>query len=55
MPGHIEIQDGGCGIASSSGTLKMTPLWKKFDAEGKVSELFEGTRLPRVMCAVGKD
>jgi hypothetical protein len=42
IEGHMEIQDGGCVIDSSSGTIKITPLWKRIDAEGKVLELFEG-------------
>jgi len=44
IEGHMKIDGGRCGIASSSGSIKMAPLWKKVDvADGKVLELFEGT------------
>ena len=43
IQGRMEITDGGCGIASSSGTLTMQPLWKKRDTDGELMELFEGT------------
>ncbi|KJA19148.1 hypothetical protein HYPSUDRAFT_44621 [Hypholoma sublateritium FD-334 SS-4] len=43
IQGRLEVIDGGCGIASSSGTLTMQPLWKKRDADGELMELFEGT------------
>lgn len=39
----MEIEDGGCGIAHSSGELVMQPLWKSKDADGKTIEIFEGT------------
>ncbi|KAK7440407.1 hypothetical protein VKT23_017045 [Stygiomarasmius scandens] len=36
------IQDGGCGINSSSGDFCMTRVWKKVDSNGQTVELFEG-------------
>lgn len=43
IQGRLAVTNGGCGIASSSGTLTMQPLWKKRDADGELMELFEGT------------
>ena len=42
LKAKMVIKDGGCGIASSSGSISMHPLWKKVDQDGKVMELFEG-------------
>jgi len=39
----LELDGGGCGISSSSGTISMHPMWRKVDSNGKVMELFEGT------------
>ena len=43
LKAEMEIDDGGCGIASSSGSISMHPLWRKVDKGGKVMELYEGT------------
>ena len=44
LKAEMSIEDGGCGIASSSGSISMRPLWRKVDKdEGKVIELYEGT------------
>ena len=43
LKAKMEIDDGGCGIASSSGNISMRPLWRKVDKDGKVMELYEGT------------
>jgi hypothetical protein len=43
LKAEMEIDDGGCGIASSSGSISMHPLWRKVDNDGKVMELYEGT------------
>jgi hypothetical protein len=42
LKAEMEIDDGGCGIASSSGSISMHPLWRKVDKDGKVLELYEG-------------
>jgi hypothetical protein len=42
LKANMVIKDGGCGIASSSGSISMRPLWKKVDKDGKVMELYEG-------------
>lgn len=43
LKANMVIEDGGCGIASSSGSISMRPLWRKVDKDGKVMELYEGT------------
>ena len=43
LQAKMEIEDGGCGIASSSGSISIRPLWRKVDKDGKVMELYEGT------------
>ncbi|PPR07302.1 hypothetical protein CVT26_012421 [Gymnopilus dilepis] len=43
LEADMELEEGGCGIASSSGGISMRPLWRKVDKDGKASELFEGT------------
>ena len=43
LKAKMRIDDGGCGIASSSGSISMHPLWRKVDKVGKVMELYEGT------------
>ncbi|KDR82153.1 hypothetical protein GALMADRAFT_222032 [Galerina marginata CBS 339.88] len=43
LKADLEIEEEGCGIASSSGSLSFHPLWKKVDKDGQVMELFEGT------------
>ena len=43
LKADMAIEDGGCGISFSSGSISMRPLWKKVDKDGKVMELYEGT------------
>ncbi|KAF9559492.1 hypothetical protein CPC08DRAFT_708791 [Agrocybe pediades] len=45
---HLEIDNPGCGIASSKGTISLHPMWRKVEKDGKVLELFEGTFTFRV-------
>lgn len=40
---RMEIAGGGCGIASSSGSFAMKPLWQAETEDGEYMELFEGT------------
>ncbi|KAH9484714.1 hypothetical protein JR316_0001614 [Psilocybe cubensis] len=44
----LVIEDGGCGIASSSGSISMHPMWRKVEKNGDILELFEGTLTFRV-------
>lgn len=45
----LEIEGGGgCGIASSSGSISLHPMWKKVDKDGNALELFEGTLMFKV-------
>jgi hypothetical protein len=39
----MELEDAGCGIASSSGRIEFHPLWKKDGKDGNPMEIFEGT------------
>ncbi|KAH8091660.1 hypothetical protein BXZ70DRAFT_474644 [Cristinia sonorae] len=41
LKGKLQIENGGCGIKTSSGKIEIRPLWKKEGAE--VMELFEGS------------